>query len=199
MAHPRPGSGSAVHFNRGDPNRQFNDTHPENDHRIFGNILSGFDRYIWVPNETSQSDRNVLAGLNPEAEDLFGIEGQPPFDLAGWRAQGQDTRSEEIPLEIHFDEETMELRVQAPDGVELPSWDPPAEILPAIPPFSLLFPRGQTQPVGVELNSRFAPLAELLRCDLRGRIRDPHRLQAGPLIDLPWDGTPVGLDPRRIP
>jgi hypothetical protein len=190
------GSGSAVHFNLGDPNRKFNDAHPENDHRIFGNILGGFDRYVWIPNATSQSDCNVLAGLNPGAAEPFVLQGQPALDLTGWRALGRDARSVEIPLEISFDEEALELRVHAPAGTRLPDFEPLAEILPSIPPLSELFPQGRTPPVDVELNSRFASMAELLRCDLLGQERDPNHLQVGPLVRLPLDGTPVRVDPR---
>jgi hypothetical protein len=50
----------------------------------------------------------------------------------------------------------------------------------------------------VELNSRFASLADLLHCDLLGQERDPNHLQVGPLVHLPLDGTPVRVDPRRL-
>ena len=56
------GTGSAVYLNLGDPNRKFNDTHPQELHRVYGNLLAGFESYVTFPTDTSRSDFNVLGG-----------------------------------------------------------------------------------------------------------------------------------------
>jgi hypothetical protein len=38
--------------------------------------------------------------------------------------------------------------------------------------------------------------SELLTFDYLGRPRSPATFQAGPIPDLPQDGTPVSVDPR---
>jgi hypothetical protein len=38
---------------------------------------------------------------------------------------------------------------------------------------------------------------ELQQADFLGRPRSPDALHAGPLLNLPLDGTPVKVDPRR--
>ncbi len=231
------GPGAAVRLSYGYPPRtprQINDAGEfinvehvyENHHRVYGNILSGFSRYICFPNPTGRSDYNVLAGIAKSSkEDLprpfqilgdQGVELKPKnaeYELAEWRTIGNDVHSVEVPMEVIFDDQRMELRVKAAPGVELPVFSP----VPKLPPVA---------PSGIDWHfdahewlsrdsekhlseyrryggwirrpiPEVAPLEELLTVDLLGRPRDPDKFQAGPLLDLPLDGTPVRVDPRN--
>jgi hypothetical protein len=191
------GSGSAVHFNLGAPDRKAGGKHPEDFHRVYGNILQGFERYVWFPNSTGKSDGNLLGGLKPGAAEPFVVQGKPVLDLAAWKAAGNDTQAVSMPLQVTLDTQSLVLKVTAPPGSKLPTWEPPVEVMPEIPPLSELIPPEYPRPVGVERIGPVIALADLLRCDLLGRIRDPGRLQMGPLTGLPLDGTGVKIDPRR--
>jgi hypothetical protein len=49
-----------------------------------------------------------------------------------------------------------------------------------------------------ELGSEYAPMEQLLQADLLGRKRPAGQFDAGPLVGLPLDGSPIKVDPRRM-
>ncbi|MBN1347226.1 MAG: right-handed parallel beta-helix repeat-containing protein [Phycisphaerae bacterium] len=171
------GSGSGVHLRYGDPNRTKRPY--ENDHRIFGNIIGGFSRFIVRPNATTRSDRNVFVVKDGQSREAFGDGAGPGkagrfMDLSAWRELGQDRDSKLAHLTITFDPQKLTLAVKAGAQEALPSFPPLGRPLPNV-----------------------APAGELLTHDLMGRARPSDRFQAGPLVNLPLDGTAVSVDPRR--
>ncbi len=194
------GTGSAVRLNLGASERKIDDTHPEDDHRLWGNILQGFERYVLLPSGTSRSDGNLLAGVSGSATDLFQAGTQVAGDLAAWRAAGNGAGSVELPLQVSFDADRLELRVSGPPGATLPPIAYPEGFLPERPPQEkLLASFGVPRVQGVTLSGRLVPLPELLAADLLGNPRDASRLQPGCLVDLPLDGSAVSVDPRQAP
>mgnify|MGYP007001764500 CR=1 FL=1 len=105
-----------MQLNLGAPDRKIDGIHPEDDHRLWGNILQGFERYIVLPSATSQSEGNVFSGVSGSATDLFHAGPQTAADLAAWQGGGRDRSGVELPLQVSFDTETMELRVTAAEG-----------------------------------------------------------------------------------
>ncbi|MBM3500932.1 MAG: right-handed parallel beta-helix repeat-containing protein [Armatimonadetes bacterium] len=192
------GTGSAVQLSLGAPDRKIDDAHPEDDHRVWGNVLLGFERYIVLPTDTSQSEGNVLGGVTGNAADLFHSGQTVAGDLSAWQAAGHDLRAVALPLQVSFDAETLELRVTGPAGASLPQVGYPEGFLPELPSQEkLLASFGLPRVQGLTLSGRLVPLPELLEADLLGKPRDGGSLQAGCLVDLPLDGTAVRVDPRR--
>jgi hypothetical protein len=190
------GTGSALFPSLGGPERKFNGPHPQEYHRAYGNVLSGFDAYVTAPTGTSRSDYNVLGGVTGGGGKAVEVQGKGAYDLVGWRALGNGGGSVEIPLRVSFDPERLKLRVAAPAGAVLPSCEPFA-LTPGIPPLSELLDNNFVWPVDAKLGTQYAPLAGLLQADLLGRPRDPSRFGVGPLVGLPLDGTPACTDPGR--
>ena len=140
-----------------------------------------------------------------------GLEKKPKnatFDLAQWRAIGNDVHSIEMPMEITFDAARLELRVKAAPGVELPVFSP----VPELPPVAARGADWHYDAGGwLRRHTKYrsyggwirrpvpevAPLEKLLTVDLLGRPRKKGEFQPGPLVNLPVDGTPVRVDPRR--
>lgn len=191
------GTGSAIFLNLGDNNRKFNDAHPQEMHRIYGNLLAGFDSYVVFPTSTSHSDYNVLGGLIKSNEKPFEIQNKERFTLAEWKSLDNDTKSIEIPLKISFDPELMELRVNATDEAKLPNYALFA-LTPNIPSANELFDQNCAKPVDYQLGSEYAPIEQLLQLDLLGRERSQKQFEVGPLVGLPLDGSAIMVDPRRI-
>lgn len=190
------GNGSAVFLNLGDPGRKFNDAHPQELHRVYGNLLTGFEGYIVFPTNTSRSDYNVLGGLAKSNDKPFEVQGEGRYTKTEWAVIGNDVTSVEIPLRVSFDPERMELRVNAPDEAKLASYMPFA-LTPDIPSAKELLDQKFTQPVDYQLGSEYAPIERLLQADLLSRKRSPNRFEVGPLIELPLDGSVIKVDPRR--
>ena len=174
--------GSAVHLLRAGKWR-FGDRAPwEDEQWVGGNVFAAVDRYVQIQNLTSTSVANVLAGRHADAGKPFGLfseyhpEKNGEYDLAAWKAMGLDTASKELPLEVNFDERTWELRVKSTQsGVTLP-----------------------VAAVGVwERLPSMAFVHELQQADFLGRPRPREAIHSGPLLNLPLDGTPVKVDPRR--
>lgn len=173
----------------------------QDDNRVIGNILTGFPHYIQIPNRTTLSDYNVFGGRSETDSEEFRIEkrggvDKEKFDMAGWRAQGYDMDSPDVPITVVFDIYKLELSVKAPAGFELPVISPP----PALPALSLQpsdYGDAKLPPHIPRRSITVAPLTDLLRCDLLGRPRDREKFEVGPLLCLPLDGTPVKVDPRR--
>jgi len=190
------GTGSAVYLNLGDPKRKFNDVHPQELHRVYGNLLAGFESYVSFPTDTSRSDFNVLGGLAKPHDKPFEVQGKGRSTRAEWVAQGNDGKSVELPLQVSFDPDRMELRVQAPAGAKLPSYAPFA-LAPGIPPVKELFDQKFVQPVDYQLGSEYAPMGQLLQSDLLGRERPAPQFEVGPLLHLSLDGSAIKVDPRQ--
>jgi len=191
------GTGSAVYLNLGDPNRKFNDTHPQEMHRVYGNLLAGFESYVTFPTDTSRSDFNIFGGLGKLQDKPFEVQGKGRTTRAEWATLGNDVKSVELPLQVSFDPERMELRVTAPAGARMPSYTLFA-LEPGIPPIKELFDQKFVQPVDYQLGSEYAPLGRLLQADLLGRERRAGQFDAGPLVGLPLDGSTIKVDPRRM-
>ena len=190
------GTGSAVYLNLGDPKRKFNGAHPQALHRMYGNLLAGFESYVTFPTATSRSDYNVLGGLTKLNDKPFEVQGKGRSTRAEWAALGNDGKSVELPLQVSFDPDRLELRVTAPAGAKLPSYAPFA-LAPGIPPVKELFDQKFVQPVDYQLGSEYAPMEQLLQSDLLGRKRPPARFALGPLLHLPLDGSAIKVDPRQ--
>lgn len=177
------GKGSAVHLFRAGKWR-FRDQVPwEDEQWVEGNVLAGVDRYMQLPNLTSTSVANVLGGRHADAGKPFGLfsefhpEKNGEYDLAAWSAMGLDASSIEQPLAVVFDEQTRELRVKS---------TPPGAAMPF---------------AGVGVKVRLPSMAgvfEFQQADFLGFPRSPDALHAGPLLNLPLDGTPIKVDPRRL-
>jgi len=190
------GTGSAVFLNLGDRNRKFNDAHPQEMHRVYGNLLAGFEGYVVFPTNTSRSDYNVLGGLSKSNDKPFEVQDKGCFTPTEWASLDNDVVSVEIPLRVSFDPERMELRIKAPDEAKLPNYAPFA-LTPDIPPVKELLDQKFVQPLDYQLGSRYAPIEQLLQADLLGRKRAPNRFEVGPLIELSPDGSVIKVDPRR--
>jgi hypothetical protein len=190
------GTGSAVFLNLGDPDRKFNDVHPQEMHRVYGNILTGFEGYVVFPTNTSRSDCNVLGVLAKPNDKPFEVQGNGRFTRAEWATLDNDAKSIEIPLEISFDPKRMELRVKSQDEAKLPGYTPFA-LTPEIPPINELLDQNFIQPVDYQLGYEYAPIERLLQADLLGRKRTPNKFEVGPLIELLLDGSVIKVDPRR--
>ena len=116
--------------------------------------------------------------------------------MTEWAALGNDVKTVELPLQVSFDPDRMELRVTAPAGAKLPSY-PPFALAPGIPPVKELFDQKFVQPVDYQIGSEYAPMERLLQTDLLGRKRPAGQFDAGPLVGLPLDGSAIKVDPRR--
>ncbi|HIJ73251.1 MAG TPA: right-handed parallel beta-helix repeat-containing protein, partial [Candidatus Hydrogenedentes bacterium] len=174
------GTGSAVLLRPGDPARGRGRGFDQG-YRVFGNVLTGFSRYIATPNRTVQSDYNLFGtracGEHDEPFlDSAGLS-QPgsPMELDAWRAIGYDAHSVSAPIEATFDEDTLTLSLKAEGLERLPVFD--------------RFP---------ETFAELAATADLLTCDFLGRPRIAGAFSVGPLLEIPLDGTPVSVDPRRM-
>jgi hypothetical protein len=132
---------------------------------------------IKMPNATCQSDGNWITGFSPAAKTPFqlALPERKEIDLAQWRALRFDVHSVELPLDIQFDENTLELRVKAGNGKT-------------------------AMPNGIESSRRITPMTnvhEVLQEDFLGHKHNPQFIEVGPIVDLPLDGTPVRVDPRK--
>jgi hypothetical protein len=172
----------------------------EDESWVRGNILVNAERYVNLPNLTSGSDFNLLGGRMAGSGKPFALfseykpEKNGDYDRAEWKALGLDASSIETTLSVSFDEKSMELRVIAPPGFEMKPF-------PGIP-----YPFERFPSMGF--------VAEMFQADFLGRPRtEPRpkddekeivglpmprdRFDIGPLLNLPLDGTPIKVDPRR--
>ncbi len=167
------GSGSAIHFNPGNPMR----LNPpfQNHHRAYGNVLTGYPVAVFRPNATTCSDFNVIdvaKGSLPFREGEFDVKPEE-MDLAAWQAKGQDTHSKTAEIAVAFDRENLLLTMTS--SVALPATFPDLpEILPG------------------------AALAkDVLTADFFGRARRSGLFEAGPFSQAPPVGVAFSVDPRR--
>lgn len=208
-------SGSAVHARHADPERRampWDRPNPplENEHRVLGNILMNSTRLVHFPNKTSWSDDNLFGGKAEEP--LFTDTAAYSLEKAGlafeyvdfgkWQAGGQDVNSEIRSLSLSFDPKAMELRFfgsglgqlpeRAYDKLRQPAFTKPEKWRVIRPKDgAVVLDPGQPAPV-------LAPLADLLTRDLLGTGRSRTGMKAGPIENLPLDGSPLAIDPRRL-
>ncbi|MFH1006248.1 MAG: right-handed parallel beta-helix repeat-containing protein [Candidatus Latescibacterota bacterium] len=165
----------------------------ESEHRVFANIITGFPRYIQFPNRTNHADMNVFGARSDlfrnafKADAASGKEGTV-MDLAAWRQIGEDRHSEVVQLNVFFDARDLTLRITAIGWGEWPSFDR----LPEIPPQVA----GTLDVLGQEIPRVAAP-DTLLTHDFFGQKRPAGKIQVGPFLDSPMDGTSFSVDPRR--
>jgi hypothetical protein len=193
------GGGGAVNMRLGNPDRKDAlAAHPEGHHRIYGNILTGFPCYVALPNRDNVSDWNVL-GTHVEGDRWkafqMGNDGRIET-LDAWREMGYDRHSERIAVKVDFDEKTLTLRVTAPAGAKLPRIPSLPKLLDEIPSEDVLFGNSRRSAT-VSVGRQVAPAEQLLTADFLGRANQGKGLRVGPLNDLPLDGSPVRVDPRR--
>lgn len=165
------GEDCAIHFSKGNPGRTGRPF--ENDHRIWGNILSGYGKMIELPNGTSVSGKNVFAAYPGQLFYAFvsGYEGV--LDYGAWKKKGFDANSSVIPMLLEIDKEKLTMRVTAAGIGELPEAEMPGELLPGL-----------------------ACGKDIFTYDITGRDRK-GRFTAGPVADMPLDGSEFSIDPRR--
>lgn len=175
--------------------------HPEGENRVFGNILAGYPQYALLSNPTDKSDWNVLAHPAPATQPFrFGERGsERDLDVKAWHALGNDHHSVTFPLEVKFDDAKMELRVRslAGAGRTLPEFPPLPPLLDKVPTMEEALPTYFPLPVDSKPLPRVAPMAELLQVDFLGRPRNPEKFIPGALTQMPLDGSPVKVDPRK--
>ena len=111
------------------------------------------------------------------------------MDLATWRQIGEDRHSEVVQLNVFFDARDLTLRITA---IGLEKW-PSFDRLPEIPPQGT----GTLDLLGREIRQVAAPDL-LLTHDFFGRKRPAGKIQVGPFLDAPMDGTSFSVDPRII-
>ncbi|MCX5660100.1 MAG: right-handed parallel beta-helix repeat-containing protein [Planctomycetota bacterium] len=203
------GDGPAVQFLMPGRGRTFppgvgKEYHPEGENRVYGNVLAGFPQYMLLSNPTDRSDWNVLGNPAPATQPFrFGERGsERDLDAKAWREKGCDANSPAFPLEVKFDEAKLELRVRA-----LSAGSGAAGAFPVFPPLPPLMDRVPTMeeslptyfplPVFTKPEAKMESMAELLKADFLGRPRDPEKFVPGALLNMPLDGTPMKIDPRR--
>ena len=116
--------------------------------------------------------------------------------LQAWREMGYDRHSQRTAVKVDFDERTLTLRVTAPAGAKLPRMPSLPKLLDEIPPEDVLFGKSRRSAT-VSVGRHVAPAERLLTADFLGRANQGKGLRVGPLNDLPLDGSPIRIDPRR--
>jgi len=165
------GNGYGMHLVKGAPERV--DPPYENHHRLFGNVVAGFKRWIMRANNTTHSGSNVFAPKGAKLDRTFCTHHDGEANEIGfeaWRALGQGENSVVADVEVEFDLKHMTLDIDA---------DP--------------FPEYQTFP---ELIPEMAPANELLTEDYFGRARPTGRFDVGPILEPVLDGKPLFIDSR---
>ena len=185
------GDGAGVMIRNGDQNR----VNPvlENEHRVFGNIITGFPRYIQFPNRTNHSDMNLFGERHDRFREAFkadatwGKEGTV-MDLAQWREIGEDQNSRVARLNVFFNADDLTLRIEAVGLEKLPAFDRFTETVPPVTTVTDFLGRPTPQ---------VAPANVLLTHDFFGQKRPAGAIGVGPLLDPPLDGTAFKIDPRK--
>ncbi len=169
------GKDCAVHLRHGDPAR----VNPpyEDDNRVFGNIITGFPKYFQTPNRTSKSDYNLFGTREDNLRGSFidsnnaKVSGTV-MNMSEWQNIGQDVNSMLAQIDVSFDPDKLTLSLKTTAPLSFPAFP---DILPQV-----------------------ASIKELLTCDLMGKLRPVNVFTVGPLVNIPLDGTPFSVDPRKI-
>ena len=171
----------------------------EDESWVQANIFANVDRYVQMPNLTSSSDFNVLGGQVAGAGKPFALfseyttEKNGEYDRAGWTALGRDANSVETAMSVTFDDKTMELKISAPPGFAMK----PAAIgvWERLPSMSFVYEMIQADFLG---KPRTQPVPRDDAKEIIG-LPLPNAIEMGPLSGIKLDGTPVKVDPRRLP
>ena len=193
------GGGPAVNLRVGNPKRfDFFDRHPEGHHRVYGNVLVGFNAYIVAPELDLKSDWNVLGGwTRADRWGQFGVGNDGKVaTLRAWRRLGHDAHSRTMLLTVTFDERTLELRVRARQGARLPAIPSLPPLMRRLPGEKVLLGKYRRSPL-LKVGSSVAKAEALLQVDFFGTPRTDKGLRIGPIENLPLDDTPVRVDPRK--
>ncbi len=140
--------------------------------RVYGNMIGAYRVAIHFPNETSKSDHNLFGAYRSDLAYGFVGDGKTNINYEDWKKLGNDTHSQIEPLIVSIDYEKLTMSVKAMSLKTTPVYAGQPELLP-----------------------EFAKAEDLLTHDLLSRPR-PDGFSVGPLIDLPFDGREVSIDPR---
>lgn len=196
------GAETAVFLSYGSPERVINgdpEKGYENDQRICGNILTGFQDYIRIPNWTAWSDYNLFGGASGDESKFFSLlerNGEVQnFSLAQWRENGKDGNSVVQNFKVEFDPATLTLRCWSEEP--LPVWNT-LPVIPGVDTLDYIFEEDRFEYPEYRPAQAIAPLETLLTVDFLGKPRQADRYQPGALVDPPLDGTPISVDPRQL-
>ena len=196
------GRETAIFLSYGSPERVINGN-PEkgydNDQRICGNIMTGFQDYIRIPNWSAWSDYNVFGGASGDGSSYFSRlerNGQVEnFNLEQWLGKNMDRNSKTMAIKVDFDPETLTMYCYG-EGI-LPQWEglPP---MPNVDTPDYIFEQDRFEYPEYRPAMALAPLSEILQFDYFGNERSAEFYQPGAILDMPLDGTPINVDPRHI-
>ena len=192
------GEDCAIYFRQGSPERTGADNLQENNHRIWGNILGAYDQMLYIPNTTTQSDKNVFAvdytALAYGFTDPYDERG--PLRLEKWREKGFDAESRISPMMIVVDTEKLTMRVLTADPQKAQQallFDAPDVIFDDPDVLRERVARNHTK--DAVCFDRIASVSEAFTFDLFGNDRGGV-FSAGPIVDMPMDGSEFSIDPR---
>jgi hypothetical protein len=144
-----------------------------NHFRVYGNIIGSYRVAIHFPNQTSQSDKNLFGAYQSGLAYGFVGDGKKNINYDDWRKLGNDANSQTEPLLISIDYDKLTMSVKAMSMKTTPVYTGQPELLP-----------------------EFAKTEDLLTHDLLSKPRQ-GAFSVGPILNLPFDGSEVSIDPRQ--
>jgi len=141
--------------------------------RVYGNIIGAYRVAIHFPNGTSKSDNNLFGAYKSDLAYGFIGDGKNIINFDNWKKLGNDINSQVEPLIISIDCEKLTMSVKSLSMKKSPVYTEQPELL-----------------------TEFAKAPDLLTYDL---LSNPRKgvFSVGPIIDLPFDGSEISIDPRR--
>ena len=196
------GKGTAIFLSFGDPARVLNGNPKkgyDNDQRICGNILTGFENYIRIPNYTATSADNLFGGMTGKEEEAFSclahggkVENMTYRD---WKTKQYDPQGKFQPIRVEFDPQTLTLKLNSPAAIPV---FPSAPVIKPVATLDYVVVEDAFISPKYQKTAEVAPLNVLLTEDFLGRKRDPAAYQIGPLLNPSTDGSPLKIDPRKL-
>jgi hypothetical protein len=141
--------------------------------RVYGNVIGAYRVAIHFPNETSKSDKNLFGLYRSGLAYGFVANGKNNINYDDWKKLGNDTGSQTEPLIISIDYEKLIMSAKAISIRKTPIYLDQPELLP-----------------------EFAKAEDLLTHDLLSKARK-RGFSVGPILDFPFDGSAISIDPRR--
>ena len=166
------GEDHAIDIANGDPKRT-KGTAWNRHFRVYGNIIGAYRVAIHFPNETSKSDKNLFGGYKSDLAYGFVGDGKSNINFDNWERLGNDLNSQIEPMIISIDAGKLTMSVKSISMKTAPIYSEQPELLP-----------------------EFAKTEVLLTHDLLSKPRKGG-FSVGPIIDLPFDGSEISIDPRR--
>ena len=166
------GEDHAIDIANGDPKRT-KGTAWNRHFRVYGNIIGAYRVAIHFPNETSKSDKNLFGGYKSDLAYGFVGDGKSNINFDNWERLGNDLNSQIEPMIISIDAGKLTMSVKSISMKTAPVYSEQPELLP-----------------------EFAKTEVLLTHDLLSKPRKGG-FSVGPIIDLPFDGSEISIDPRR--